>query len=197
MQMLILGLVLFLVVHSIHFVAADWRERMRAQFGHNAWRTIYSIVSVVDLIIIIVGYAQTRINPYFLWQPPELNRHIAAFLILFAFVGFAAAIIPGNRIKRMVRQPLVLGVAIWAFAHLLINGRLGDVVLFGVFLLWASVDFMIMKHQNSSLTSSTNSPVDAKTSLARDVATVITGIAAWVIFAFWLHGRLIGVQPLA
>jgi len=146
MLVLVAGLVIFLVLHSVRIVAEDWRGRMRQQYGETAWKGIYSVLSLVGLLLIVWGYGMTRTHPVFLWHPPVAMRHVAALLMLVAFVLLAASNVPGNHIKRAVGHPMVLGVKVWAIAHLLANGRLGDVILFAAFLVWLWIVFALWLH---------------------------------------------------
>jgi uncharacterized membrane protein len=140
--------------------------------------------------MIVWGYGQTRLAPVDLWFPPAWTRHAAALLTLPAFILLAAAYVPGTRIKAAVGHPMVAGVKLWAFAHLLSNGRLGDVVLFGAFLAWAIADFIASRRRDRAAgTRHAVGPV------SKDVLAVAIGVVAWAAFAFALHGWLIGVRP--
>jgi uncharacterized membrane protein len=190
MSILILGLVLFLGVHSIRIVAEDWRAAQLRQWGPMRWRAGYTAVSVVGLGLVIAGYGAARATPVDLWMPPTATRHVAALLMLLSFVLLTAAYVPGSRLKAKVRHPMLLGVKVWALAHLLANGRLADVVLFGSFLLWAVLAFRAAR-QRDRAAGDPALPLHS----GRDVVTVFVGIFAWIIFALWLHGPLIGVRP--
>ncbi len=190
MTTLIAGLVLFLGAHSVRIFAEGWRSAQIARAGLGAWKAIYSIVSLAGFAMIVWGYGQTRLAPVDLWFPPVWTRHAAALLTLPAFVLLAAAYVPGTRIKAAVGHPMVAGVKLWAFAHLLSNGRLGDVVLFGAFLAWAIADFIASRRRDRAAgTRYAVGPV------SRDVLAVAIGVVAWAAFAFVLHGWLIGVRP--
>ncbi len=191
MLLLIVGLVLFLGAHSVRIFFAQWREEFINERGEGAYKGIYSALSLVGLVLLIMGYAQTRLAPQFIWSPPVAMAHAASLLTLFAFVFLAAAYVPGNRIKVAVGHPMVLGVKVWAFAHLLANGRLGDMILFGAFLVWAIIAYVrsrkIDRAQGVVRTSAN--------SIARDSITVVVGVGAWLVFAMWAHVWLIGVSP--
>lgn len=191
MLLLIAGLVIVLSVHSVHIVAGAWRIRMQQRYGKGIWHGVYSVVSTAGFIIVIWGYGLTRLNSVFLWHPPVFTRHVAAVLTLIAFIIFASSMVRGNRIKQVVGQPMVLGVMIWAWAHIMANGRLGDVVLFGSFLLWAIVDFAWVRRTQQANAGRTELSVE----IGRDLATVVTGVLAWAVFSLWLHQWLIGVRP--
>ena len=190
MSILILGLVLFLGVHSTRIVADGWRTAQIKRLGAGAWKGIYSLLSLAGFGLIVWGFGLARQEPVVLWLPPVAMRHVAALLTLIAFVFLVAAYVPRNSIKSRLHHPMLLGVKTWAFAHLLANGRLADVVLFGAFLAWAIVCYAAAKRRDR--TAGTQYPAGSGGATA---ATLAAGIAAWALFAFWLHGLLIGVQP--
>ena len=124
MTVLLLGLVLFLGVHSVRIVADDWRLRQIAALCEGRWKGVYSLLSAVGLVLVVWGYGLARTETVVLWSPPRGMAHAAALLTLVAFVLLAAAYVPGNAIKARLRHPMVLGVKVWALAHLLSNGNL-------------------------------------------------------------------------
>jgi hypothetical protein len=137
MTYLIAGLVIFFATHSVRIFAEDWRAAGIQRMGERPWKAIYSLVSIAGFVLIVWGYGLARQAPVDLWSPPAWTRHVTALLTLPAFILVAAAYVRGNRIKAAVGHPMVLGVKTWALAHLLSNGRLADVLLFGGFLVWA------------------------------------------------------------
>lgn len=192
MAWLILGLVLFLGVHSVRVVAEDWRTAMRARLGEAIWKGLYSLISIAGFGLIIWGFGQTRLDPQVLWVPPLPMRHIAALLVLIAFIFMAAAYVPRNGIKARLHHPMILSVKVWALAHLLANGKLADVLLFGAFLLWAVLDFRSAGQRDRA--AGTLYPPGT---MAGTLGAVVVGAVAWAGFAFWGHQWLIGVAPLA
>ena len=190
MGMLILGLVLFLGVHSTRIVADGWRSAMMARLGDNAWKGLYALLSLLGFALLVWGFGVARQQPVLLWSPPVAMRHVAALLTLIAFVLLAAAYVPRNAIKARLHHPMVLGVQVWAFAHLLANGRLADVLLFGSFLVWAALSFRAARARDRAA-----QPSYPAGSAAGTAMTVLVGIVAWAVFAFWAHGALIGVRP--
>jgi uncharacterized membrane protein len=190
MALLVIGLALFLGVHSIRIFAEDWRTAARARLGEGPWKGLYSLVSIAGFVLIVWGYGASRAQPMDLWYPPTWTRHLAALLTVPSFVLLAAAYVPGTRIKAAVKHPMVASVKIWALAHLLANGRLADVVLFGAFLVWAVLDFRCARQRDR------RDGVRYETGpITRDLLAVVVGAAAWALFAFGLHVRLIGVAP--
>lgn len=188
MTTLILGLILFLGAHSARIVAEPARQRFIAQRGELAWKGLYSAVSIAGFALICIGYGQARLAPIALWTPWVGGRHLAALLTLFAFIFVTAAYVPGNAIKAKLKHPMVLGVKVWALAHLLANHTLADVLLFGGFLLWAVLDFRAARRRAA--------PVSAPVTALGTVLTVVVGVAAWAGFALWAHAAWIGVAPL-
>ena len=192
MLLLVAGLVVFLGVHSVRIVADDWRTARIAAVGERAWKLAYTVVSLAGFALLVYGYGQARQATTLLWQPPVWTRHAAAALVLVAFVLVAAAYVPGTRIRSAVGHPMILGVKVWAFAHLLANGTVADVVTFGAFLAWAIVDYAASRRRDraAGVTYPPGPP-------ARDAIAIAAGALAWAVFAFWLHGPLIGVRPFA
>lgn len=191
MPYLIIGLVLFLGVHSIRIVAEDTRTRLRAQWGENAYKGVYTLLSLLGFGLIVWGFGVARETPSVLWMPPTGMRHLAALLTLLAFVLLAAAYVPGNAIKARLHHPMVLSVKTWALAHLLANGTVAHVLLFGSFLLWAVLSFVASRRRDRA-----QAVVYAVGTLPGTVAAVLVGIVGWALFTFYLHGVLIGIRPM-
>jgi uncharacterized membrane protein len=192
MAILLLGLVLFLGMHSVRIVADGWRTTMFQRLGEQRWKALFGAVSLVGFALIVWGYGLARQSPVVLWPaPPTAVRHVAALLTLVAFVLLAATYVPGNQIKARLRHPMVIGVKVWAFAHLLSNNTLADLVLFGAFLVWAVLDFRAARKRERTLAT-----VPAAGTASRTAIAVVIGVVAWALFAFLLHDRWIGVRPM-
>lgn len=190
MAYLILGLVLFLGVHSVRIFAEDWRTQTRARMGEGAYKGVYSLLSLIGFGLIIWGFGVAREAPVLLWVLPVGMRHAASLLTLIAFVFLAAAYVPRNGIKARFHHPMVLGVKAWALAHLMSTGTLAHVVLFGGFLAWAVLDFISARKRDRA--AGTTYPAGT---LPATAVTVVVGAVAWAAFALWLHGLLIGIRP--
>jgi uncharacterized membrane protein len=190
MTFLILGLVLFLGVHSVRVVAEPWRTSVRARAGEGPWKLGYTVLSLAGLALLVWGYGQARLSPTILWQPPIWTRHLAGLLTLLAFVLIAASQVPGNAIKARLRHPMVLGVKVWALAHLLANGTVASTVLFGSFLVWAVLSFRAARQRDRAAGTGYGAGRAGPTALV-----IGGGVVAWAVFAFWAHGVLIGVRP--
>jgi uncharacterized membrane protein len=191
MTLLILGLVLFLGSHSIRIFANDWRSRQIARLGEKGWKGLYTLVSIAGFALIIWGFGLARQQPVLLYVPPMWLRHLNALFTLIAFILVIAAYVPGNHFKAKLGHPMLAGVKTWAFGHLLATGMLHDVVLFGAFLLWAVVDFISARRRDRA--AGVSYPAGT---VKGDVIVLVAGIVTWAVFAFWLHGWLIGVKPM-
>jgi uncharacterized membrane protein len=191
MALLILGLVLFLGVHSVRIFANDWRGQQLGRLGENRWKGLYSLISITGFVLLIWGFGMARQQPVLLYVPPLWLRHLNALFTLVTFILVIAAYVPGNHLKAKLGHPMLAGVKIWAFGHLLATGMLHDVVLFGAFLLWAGVDFLVCRRRDRA--AGVTYPAGT---VKGDIIVVVAGFVFWALFAFWLHGWLIGVKPM-
>ena len=190
MAVLILGLALFLGVHSTRIAADGWRTATIARIGEKTWKGLYALASIAGFLLIVWGFGLARRNPVYLWEAPMGMRHLAGALMLVAFILLVATYVPRNAIKAKLHHPMVLAVKVWSVAHLLANGNLADVVLFGSFLAWAVFSFRAARRRDRA--AGTVYPAGTASGTAM---TVVLGIAAWAVFAFWAHGLLFGVRP--
>lgn len=192
MTLLILGLVLFLGTHSFSMARAS-RAALVARIGEGPYKGLYSLASLAGIVLIAVGYGHYRANGYIpVWEPPVFMRHLALLLVWIAFVCFVAAYLPG-RIKARLKHPMLAGVKIWAFAHLLANGDLGSILLFGSFLAWAVVARISAKRRD---VAAQHGGTAAPAGIRNDLLAAAIGTAAYLAFVFWLHSWLIGVPVL-
>ena len=191
MTLLILGLVIFLGVHSVRIVAEDWRTQTRAKIGENAWKGAYTLLSIAGFALLIYGFGQARQQPVVLWPAMGWTRHLAALLMLLSFILLIATYVPGNSLKARLHHPMILAVKVWALAHLLSNNTLADLVLFGSFTVWAVLDFRAARGRDRALGT-----VYPAGSLVPTLITVAVGVVAYGAFAFWAHAVLIGVKPM-
>jgi uncharacterized membrane protein len=193
MTALILGLLLFLGIHSTRIVADGTRSAFITQRGAKAWKGLYTVLSLAGFALLVWGYGMARQQPTVLWAtPPVWTKHLAALLTLISFVLITAANVPGNGIRARLHHPMTLGVKVWAFGHLIANNTLADLLLFGGFLVWSIVLFASARRRDRAA-GKTYAPGTA----SRTVLTVVIGVVLWVVFAFWAHGWLIGVRPFA
>lgn len=187
MLILLVGLVLFLGTHSVSIVARQWRDRSAARFGEPSWKGIYTLLSLGGLALIIWGYAQARPDSPVLYLAPAWTRHVAGLLMLVAMIALAVSVLPAGRLKGMLKHPMLLSVKVWAFAHLVANGDLASVLLFGAFLAWAVTDRISLKRRNA--------PIAAAGALAWDIVAIAAGVAIYLLFVWRLHLILFGVLP--
>ncbi len=188
---LLLGLLLFLGVHSVRIYADGWRSAMIDRIGPWAWKGAYAAASLLGFWLLIRGWGQVRLDPMVLWATPVALRHLASLLTVLAFILFVAAYVPGNSIKARLRHPMVLGTKTWALAHLLANNTLADLLLFGTFLIWSVLLFLASRRRDRR---ELFAPLQGR--MGPTVLTVALGLITWAAFAFWLHAALIGVRPL-
>ena len=188
---LLLGLLVFLGVHSTRIFADAWRSAVIERIGPLAWKGLYALLSLLGFWLLIRGWQQVRLEPQVLWTTPVALRHVAALLMLPALVLWVAAYVPGNRIRARLHHPMVLGTKTWALSHLLANNSLADLLLFGSFLLWSVVLFVVSRRRDRI----EQRPVEPGRMLPT-VVTVLLGLGLWAALAFWLHAALIGVRPL-
>ncbi|MEP7098814.1 MAG: NnrU family protein, partial [Dokdonella sp.] len=148
MSILVLGLLIFLGIHSLRMVADGWRTRMIARLGPNGWKGLFAVVSIIGFVLIVWGFGLARQQPVLLYAPPLWLKHLNALFTLVAFVLVVAAYVPRNHAKATVGHPMLAGVKLWALGHLLATGFVHDVVLFGAFLAWAVVDFVVSRRRD-------------------------------------------------
>lgn len=188
-MILLLGLLMFLGIHSVSIVDEPWRDRVVCLLGEWQWKGIYSIVAMCGFILIAWGYGEARYDAVILYTPPVWLRHLALLLLLPVFPLLAAAYFPG-RIKTIVKHPMLLSTMLWAASHLLANGSLNGLVLFGSFLIWAIVDRI-------SLQSRPSRPIPgAPPAKVNDIIALVVGLGIYFAFLYHLHALLIGVSLL-
>lgn len=186
MAQLITGLLIFLGVHCVSIVNEGWRDKMAERLGVWTWKGIYSMISLVGLIMIIRGYGNARAEMIELYITPAWLQHIALVLMIPVFPLLVGAYVPG-RIKATVGHPMLLAAKIWAAAHLLANGTLADLLLFGSFLLWVFADLLsVSKRQPRQIPG-------APPSRYNDWIAVTVGLGLYLAFVVKLHEMLFGV----
>jgi len=201
MTWLILGLVLFLGAHSTRIFADAWRTRTVEAWGEKPFKAVYALVSLLGFYGLIVGYAEVRLEPVFLWQPPIAARHISLLLMLFASILLVATYIPANHFKVRLGHPMVLSVKVWALAHLLSNGNVADLILFGAFLAWSVMNFKSARARDRAKANSQAQVSDeiaqpTPPKLSATLIAVVVGAVLWGLITFVLHAQVVGVSPL-
>lgn len=189
MTLLILGLLLFLGTHALPMIAPKVRPTAVAHIGEMGWQAGYSLLALAGFTLIIIGYHTAHPTALVVYSPPLWIKHVDLLLMLPVFPLLFAAYLPG-RIQSSAKHPMLLAVKIWALAHLLANGALTDLLLFGGFLVWAIAARMSLKRRSGT-------PVlGAPAHPTNDAIAVIGGLAVYLLFVFWLHRALLGVAPL-
>jgi uncharacterized membrane protein len=188
LNILILGLAVFLATHV--FVSfREARASVIERVGLPLYRSLFAIVSLVGLALIIWGYAQYRAHDLVqLWSPPAFMRHITIGVVFFAVVFVVAAFFPSH-IKTRLKHPMLAGVKTWALAHLLSNGDLGSILLFGTFLAWGVYARIAAKRRGDIGAAAKPAPQG----WTNDVVVVVLGVAIFLALGFWFHPYVIGV----
>lgn len=186
MNTLILGLVVFFGVHSISMLALPWRERMVLRLGTRAWQALYSVVALVGFYLVVRGYGEARIDADIIYTTPPAFRYAAAILMLPFFTLLLASVFAG-RIRILLPHPLLLSAMLWSVAHLLVNGSVADLLLFGPLLLWAVCVRISLARRPA------RKPIALPSSATNDVIAVAGGLALYVAFTGWLHAGWFGV----
>lgn len=191
MLVLIIGLVLFLGAHSVRVFAEGFRDNVISRHGEGPWKGLYSLVSIIGFVLIIWGYAMARPDSTVLFEPPLWLKDIAILLNLVAFILFAAYLVPAGRMKARLGHPMLLSVKVWAFAHLLSNGSVAELVLFGAFLAWAILDFAASRRRDRAAGT-----VRVAGPVRNDAIAVVVGVLIWAAILWRVHDWVIGVSPL-
>lgn len=208
MTQLILGLILFLGVHSVRIWADGWRNQTIEAYGEKAFKGVYALVSILGFYLLVVGYGEARLQTVALWNPPIFTKHISMLLMLLSSILLVATYIPRNHFKMRLGHPMVLSVKVWALSHLLANGNLADLVLFGSFLIWAVLNFRSARARDRALLLNLNVTEEAagesiaesesahQPKLLSTIITLVGGIAIWALITFVLHAKIVGVSPM-
>ena len=191
MLQLLIGWVLFLGIHSLHSLAPQVRQYAIDRWGALTFKGIYSAISLLGLYWLVQGYGLARLDPVVLWTPPRGMQHATILLMWLAMVLLVATYVPGNQIKAKLRHPMTLSVKVWALGHLLSNGNLADVLLFGGFLVWSVLVFRAARQRDRL---SMHTAPEGK--LLGTLLAVVVGTGVWAAFLMGgLHLWLVGVMP--
>ncbi|AEF55500.1 NnrU family protein [Marinomonas posidonica] len=191
MLLLILGLAVFICVHSVRIVVPNWRETHREKNGMMQWNTRFALLTLLSLAFVIMGYMQMRLQPVWLWYPPIVVQHISALVMLVALFALGSAIVPKTTLKSKTGYPLLIAVKLWAFAHLMSNGTLADVILFGSLLVWSVVSFAVYRRRDRR-----NGVVREEGGVQYNLMAFVFAMVSWFAIVFFLHKAVIGVSPL-
>ena len=189
MLYLILGLVIFIGIHLVRMVAPQWREAKIVAMGEGKWKGLYSLVSFASLGLIVWGYSIARPAAQQIFTPPTWAPHLVMLLMAIAFILMMAGNLPTGRIKQAVKHPFIASIKIWSFAHLLANGDMASLVLFGTFLVYSVWNRISLKRRGA--------PDPIANSSSSDLIAIASGLLIWGIFVYWAHEWLFGVNPIA
>jgi uncharacterized membrane protein len=198
MTQLILGLILFLGAHSVRIWADGWRNQTIEAYGEKAFKGVNALVSILGFYLLVVGYGEARLQTVALWNPPIFTKHISMLLMLLSSILLMATYIPRNHFKMRLGHPMVLSVKVWALSHLLANGNLADLVLFGSFLIWAVLNFRSARARDRAQVqnSDANEEAPLKPNLLATLIALFGGMGLWAVITFVLHAKVVGVAPM-
>ena len=186
MSIMVAGLIIFFVVHAISIVNEPWRNQMAGKLGEWPWKGLYSVISIIGFVLIVQGYDMARDDSTVIYLPALWLTHLAMLLLVPVFPLLMATYLPG-RISGLAKHPMLLATLLWAFVHLLVNGRLTDILLFGSFLIWAVLDLNSMRRRTQ------RSLPGAPDNKYNDLIALVVGLALYGLLVVWLHGVLTGV----
>jgi uncharacterized membrane protein len=212
MTLLLCGLFLFIATHSVRIFAEPLRTSLVARMGEWPYKGVLAVFSLLGFWLLLTGYAQARLETWVIWTPPAFLRHIMWLLMLFALVLLVAAYVPRNHLKKRLKHPMVLSVKVWALAHLLVNGQMHQMVLFGAFLVWAVLSFRAARKRDalaSALhgegaisgeatiaTQVNDAPEAPPAQWLSTLLCLVIGGAAWAALLWRIHAEWFGVSPL-
>jgi uncharacterized membrane protein len=187
MAVLIIGIIVFLGVHLLPTLS-DLRGTLIARMGENGYKALFSTLSILGFVLIVWGFARAPIIR--VWSPPDWTRYVAMVMMVPVFILLIAAYVPGD-IKARVKHPFLVAIKTWALAHLVANGDLASIILFGSFLAYAVFDRIALKRRPAS-----GHVTVVETGMPRDIIAVVGGLILYVVFLVGLHPLLIGTSPL-
>lgn len=188
MLWLIVGLVVFHLHHSLKLLAPNWRQARIDAWGKRNWVVSYSAISILTLVLVIYGYSKAWPQADYLYILPFWVNHITLLLMAVSFTLLMFSFNP-SRMARITKYPAFAAVSLWSFAHLLANGDMASILLFGSFLIWSSLNWLVL--------SKNNTPKPTLSPLLYDLFKVIIGLAVWLLFILKIHYWLFGVSPIA
>jgi uncharacterized membrane protein len=189
MPMLLAGLILFFLPHSVAVVAPRWRDRVVMHLGAGRWKSTYSLFSAAGLILMVLGFAHARRSPLLLYVSPPWLHDVTWLMMLPVFPLLFAAYLPG-RIQTAMKHPMLAAIKLWATAHLLVNGTLADLLLFGSFLIWAIVVRISLKRRVAARVPG------VPPSRFNDLIAIVLGLGLYALFIGYLHGLITGIPLL-
>jgi uncharacterized membrane protein len=193
MLVLILGIIVFLGIHSVRIVAPEWRLAKMAEWGEGRWKGLYSLISLAGFVLLVWGYGLARPDAPVIYEPPAWMKHITELLMLFAFIFLGVFIAKPGRMKPALKHPMLIAIKTWALAHLLANGDLASLILFLSFLAWAVADRIAIRRQERAGLAA---PYIVAGPVSNDIIAIVVGLVLYALFVWKLHLLLIGVSPM-
>lgn len=185
---LIIGLAVFLGIHTVRMVAPGFRAERIAAMGEGPWKGVYSLVSAIGLGMIVYGFYQARPEAALVYTPPLWTRHVALLLMALSFILLMVFNLPSGRLKPIIVHPFLAAVMLWAIAHLFANGDMASLLLFGAFLIWAGLNRLSVARRGE--------PAPVAGPLKYDAIAIVSGLVLWALFLWGLHQWLFGVSPI-
>lgn len=186
METLITGIILFFGTHSVSIFCHSWRQKIVDKLGYKIWQGVYSVVAFAGLVLIVNGYASARLEPVVIYTSPNWLHHISMLFLIPVFPLILATYLPG-KIQSTVKHPMLVATKLWAFTHLLINGSLSDIVLFGSFLAWAVADRISLKYRPALAVNM------ASRNRYNDIIAIVGGLVIYTVIILWAHAWITGV----
>lgn len=190
MILLILGLVIFVGLHSTRIVSEEGRAKAIARIGEGPWKGLYSLLSIIGFVLIIWGFGQARYDAAQLWSPPVGTRHFALLLMLVSLILLGGYFFKTSHVATAVHHPMVWAVLVWSLAHLMANGSAADVLLFGAFFVWSAADLASAYRRDGR-----NGVVYPAPAASATIGAVVVGVALYALLLGGLHLWLFGVPP--
>ena len=183
MTLFVLGLAVFFSGHLWTALAREQRAALIKKVGAGPFKGMYSLVALAGFAMIVIGWRGADASA--VYSPPAYLRHVTYLLVLIAFICLASAYLPKGKIAAAVKHPMLAGVKLWAFGHLLSNGEVRSILLFGSFLAFAVIDRIVVKRRNE--------PTPTAGPFANDLIAIAVGAGAWAAVYFFLHRYIAGV----
>src|SRR3990167_5455475 len=184
MTLFLLGLIVFFGSHLLTALARGARSRVIAKIGAGPYKGLYSLVAIAGFGLMIAGWNGAEASV--LYTPPPALRHLTYLLVFVALVLLASAYLPKGKIAAAAKHPMLAGVKLWAFGHLLANGEVRSVILFGAFLAFAVIDRIVVKRRGE--------PTPEIGPVVNDAMAILAGAGAWALIYFVLHPYIAGVS---
>lgn len=183
MALFILGLIIFFGTHLWTALARKGREGLIKKLGPGPYKGLYSLVAIAGFVLIVIGWRSADAS--IVYSPPAFMKHVTYLFVFLALVLLAAAYLPAGKIASAAKHPMLAGVKLWALGHLLSNGEVRSLILFGAFLAYGVIDRIMVKKRNE--------PTPKAGPVVNDALAVAVGAGAWAAIYFFLHPYIAGV----